>query len=213
MTRLITKAALLSACGMLVAVAAMAGIPSAGNSTSPAYLRLAASTAGVPDSISSKITVTVRDIANNVIANSFVTVDFSNAVTTDIKIGSNQLNANYTVNCANHTVSAYTNAAGQVAFTLLGGSWAASSYSGAGAGRIYADGVLLSSPTVAAFDLNGTGGLTAGDLSILLGDIGSHTYRARSDVDLSGALSAGDLSTELGAIGRHGSNTSATVCP
>ena len=101
MTRLITKAALLSACGMLVAVAAMAGVPSAGNSTSPAFIRVVGSASSVPDSIAGKFTVIVRDLGNATIANSFVTVDFSGCP--DIKIGSNQLNANYTTNCTNRT--------------------------------------------------------------------------------------------------------------
>jgi hypothetical protein len=211
MTRLITKAALLSACGMLVAVSAMAGIPTAANSTSPASLRLVGSALSVPDSVSGKFTVTVRDVSLNPVTGSNVVVLFSGC-TSDIAIASNQLNANYTVNCAAKTVSGFTNSAGQVAFTLLGGSFTSLVHTGLSCAQILADGVLLSSPTIGTFDMNGVGGISAGDLSVWLADLGAGGYRGRADYDGNGVVSAGDVSIWLGVLGRGKSNTSSTVC-
>jgi len=211
MTRLITKAALLSACGMLVAVAAMAGIPTAGNSTSPAFIRLVESNASVPDSIAGKFTVTVRDIANNTIANSFVTVDFSGCA--DLKIASNQLNANYTTNCTNKTVSAYTNAAGIVAFTLIGNSYSTVTHPGLSCAKIQADGVQLSTPTVAAYDLNGSNGVDGPDLAVWMTDFATHVYRGRSDFDATGTVAGPDLAAWMTEFSSHRSATTATSCP
>lgn len=215
MTGLITKAALLSACGILVAASAMAGVPTAANSTSPAFIRLVGSTASVPDSAGGKFTITVRDVALNPVNGSNVVVDFSGCTPVDIRIASNQLNANYTTNCTAHTVGAYTDAAGQVAFTLLGNSFGTVSHTGLGCARIYADGVLLSSPSVATFDLDGAGGVAIGDLSVWLGDLGAAGggYRARSDYDGSASVAIGDLSVWLGRLGSGKSTVTGAVCP
>jgi hypothetical protein len=213
MTRLITKAALLSACGMLVAVAAMAGVPSPGNSTYPLFIRVVGTAASVPDSVAGKFTVIVRDVANNTIAGSFVTVDFS--ACPDIKIASTQ-NANYTTNCTNHTVSAYTSAAapaGSVGFTILGNSFLAGTYAGLGCAKIYADGVLLTSATVAAFDLDAAGGVTTSDLSVWMADLGTHIYRGRADYDANSIVNTSDLSVWMAELGTHRSSTTNTTCP
>jgi hypothetical protein len=211
MTGLITKAALLSACGMLVAAVAMAGVPSAVTSTSPAFIRVVGSAGVVPDSIAGKFTVIVRDVATNPINASSVVVDFSGCI--DIKIASNQLNANYTTNCANKTVAAYTNTAGTVAFTLIGNSWTAGTYTALSCAKIYADGVLLSSPTVAAFDLDGASGVTTADLSVWLADNGTHIYRGRSDYDANSLVNTADLSVWLAENGTHRSSVTNATCP
>ena len=211
MTRLITKAALLSACGMLVAVAAMAGVPSPANCTKPAFIRLVGSAASVPDSAAGKFTVIVRDLANNTITASNVVVDFSGC-TADLKIANTQLNANYTLNCTNHTVAAFTNSSGQVDFTILGNSFLAP-HTGIGCAKIYADGVLINSPTVAAFDLDGANGVTSNDLSVWLSDLGTHIYYGRSDYDANGAVGSNDLSVWLTELGTHKSAVTLATCP
>jgi hypothetical protein len=215
MSGLITKAALLSACGMLVAVAAMAGVPSAANSDKPTFIRLVGQVSSVADTAGGKFTITVRDIANNTITGSNVVVDLSGCVTTDIKLANNHFNPNYTLNCTNKTVSAFTNNAGVVAFTLLGNSFATALHTGLGCARIYADGVLLSSPTVSTFDLDGAGGVAIGDLSVFLGDLGAGIpYRERSDYDASSTVAIGDLSVWLGRLGSGKSSGPTTVaCP
>ena len=51
MTGLVRKASLLTAAGLLIASAAMAGVPSPGNSTFPACITLVGNTALVPDPV------------------------------------------------------------------------------------------------------------------------------------------------------------------
>jgi hypothetical protein len=196
---------------LLLAPPAGADLPPVGNSTSPAFIHVVGSAAGVPDTVSGKFIVTLRDIANNPVANAFVHVDFSGCA--DIRIASNQLNPNYVVNCTNHTVGTFTNTEGIAALTVLGNSWFAGTYSGLVCARIYADGVLLSSPTVSTYDLDGAGGVTAGDLSAWLGDLGSGVYRGRSDYDGNGVVSAGDLSLWLVALGGNRSKVTGASCP
>ena len=173
MTGLIRKATLLSACALLVATAAMAGVPSPGNCTSPAFIRVvgALTQTATPDSTAGKFSVIVRDLANNPISGSNVVVDFSGC--NDIKIASNQIHP-YVTNCVTKSVSQNTDGTGTAAFTLLGSSWNAGTYTALGCSKIYADGVLLSSPTVAAFDLDGATGVTTADLSVWLAENGTH---------------------------------------
>jgi hypothetical protein len=197
---------------MLVAAAAMAGVPSAVTSTSPGFFRLVGSNAGIPDSVSGKLTITVRDLSSNPVIGSNVIVDFSGCTPVDIKIASNQLNLNYLVNCTNHTVGGFTNSAGQIAFTILGSSFSTGPHTGLGCARVYADGVLLSSPTPSTPDMDGAGGVSASDLSTWLADLGTGLYRGRADYDGNAAVSAGDLSVWLGVLGRGKSNTSSTAC-
>jgi hypothetical protein len=214
MTGLIRKATLLSACALFAATAAMAGVPSPGNSTPPVnFIKLVGSTGGVPDTIGGKFSVFVRDIANNPINGSNVVIDLSSCTGIDIRIASNQLNANYVTNCGAHTVSAYTNSAGQVNFTLLGSSFVTGSHTGLGCARISADGVLIASPSVSAFDLDGAGGVAIGDLSLYLGDLGAGGYRARSDFDGSATVAIGDLSVWLGRLGSGKSTVTGAACP
>lgn len=213
MTGLIRKATLLSACGMLLATAAMAGIPSAANSTAPTNIRLVGYVGTAPDSAAGKFSVTVRDAGNNPINASNVVVDFSGCV--DNKVSSNQLNANYTLNCPAKTVAAYTNTSGIVAFTLLGGSTGNTGpFSVASCSKLFADGVLLSSPTVAIFNLDNAGGVNAGDAAVLASDIGAHVYRARTDYDINLTVNAADLAVMATEIGTHKSDGAAfAACP
>lgn len=210
MTGLIRKATLLSACALLVAGAAMANVPYPGNCTSPAFIRVVGNTASVRDTVNGVFIVVVKDLSGAAINGSNVVVDFSGCA--DIKLASNQLDGTViTVNCTSKYVSAYTDVTGTIRFTSLGNSFGGP-VSGASCARIYADGVLLSSPTVAAPDLDGAGGVGPNDVSVLLGDIGTHIYYGRSDIDANGTLGPNDLSIELGIIGTHASNSTGITC-
>jgi pimeloyl-ACP methyl ester carboxylesterase len=211
MTGLVRKATLFAACGVLAASAAFAGVPSPGNSSVPGCFSLVGSSVGVPDSLAGKFCVTVRDLANNPLNGSSVSVDISNA--SDLKYCDDQLNANYIQNCAAGTVRGFTDATGVACFTLLGSSQGAAATLGGG-GRIYADGVLIGSPGVSAYDLDGAGGVGANDLSIWLIDFGSATPYGRSDYDCSGDVGANDLSLWLITFGGAASSESCLgVCP
>ena len=208
MTGLVRKATLLTAAGMLVATAAMAGVPSAANSTTPACITLVGSLAGVPDAAAGQFTVTVRDLANNPLNGASVVIDLSGC--TDLAICSDQLDANALVNCGAKTTRKFTDATGKVTFVVLGGSNGGGNASTLlGGGKIFANGTLLQTPTVSAFDLDNAGGVGANDLSAWLTDFGSGNPYGRSDYDCSGGIGANDLSlwlTEFGA------GTSASSC-
>lgn len=214
MTGLVRKATL-TACGMLVAASAFAGVPSPGNSTlpSPAFFTVVGHSLGVPDALGT-FSIVVRDLANNPINGSSVVLDFSAA--SDIIPASDQLDAGAsTVNCAAKTVRKFSDNTGTVSFTLVGGSNNAGASPGVGLNgvKVYADGVLLGSLTAAAFDQDGLSGAGANDLAVWLSDAGSLGYFGRSDYDYSGDLGANDLSVWLGAAGALGSAESGTLCP
>ena len=213
MTGLVRKAALLTAAGLMIASAAMAGVPSPGNSTTPACITLVGNTAGVPDAAAGAFTVTVRDLANNPLNGASVVVDLSG--TTDLRICNDQLDAGALVNCAAKTTRKFTNALGQVTFTVLGGSnGAGNATTLIGGGKIYANGVLIASPTAAAYDLDGASGIGANDLSAWLTDFGSGSPFGRSDFDCSSGIGANDLSFWLTEFGAGTSSASCAVsCP
>jgi len=212
MTGLVRKATLLTVAGLLAASAAMAGVPSAANSTVPACISLVGSSAGVPDAFGS-FSVTVRDLANNPLNGASVVVDLSGC--TDIAICDDQLDVDALVNCAAKTTRKFTDALGNVSFTVLGGSNgfgnATTLLNGA---AIYANGTLIGSPTAAAYDLDGQLGLGANDLSAFLGDFASAINYGRSDFDCDGTLGANDLSAWLTLFGGGTSTSSCAVsCP
>jgi len=212
MTGLVRKATLLTAAGLLAASAAMAGVPSAANSTVPACISLVGSSAGVPDALGS-FSVTVRDLANNPLNGASVVIDLSGC--TDIAICDDQLDVDALVNCAAKTTRKFTDALGNVSFIVLGGS------NGAGnattllnGAKIYANGTQIGNPTAAAYDLDGALGLGANDFSAFLSDFASGIAYGRSDFDCSGNIGANDLSAWLSAFSAGASNTSCAVsCP
>ena len=214
MTGLVRKAMLLTAAGCLIASAAMAGVPSPGNSTSPPCISLVGSLAGTPDLVG-QFTVTVRDLANNPLNGASVVVDFSAA--SDIRICSNQLDAGALVNCAAKTTRKFTNLAGQVTFIVLGGSTGSGNATTLlGGARIYANGTLIASPTASVFDLDGSNGVGINDLSVWLTDFGTIGNPAfgRSDFDCSGTVGINDLSVWLTEFGLGSSAASCAVsCP
>jgi len=212
MTGLVRKATLLTLFGVLAASAAMAGVPSSANSTKPTFIRLTGSKTGVADPVG-QFTVTVRDLANNLIANSVVVVDFSSCVR--IRVASSQPFAGLTVDNALRTVRASTNGSGVATFRIVGGSCNAGNQSGSGAGcsRIYADGVLLGPVTVAAYDQDGVGGVTLSDLSAWGGDFLSGTYYGRSDYDGNGIVNLSDLSNWGGVFLAANSSASGAYDP
>lgn len=212
MTGFVRKATLLTAAGLLAATAAMAGVPSAANSTSPACIALVGNVAGVPDAAGS-FSVTVRDVANNPINAASVVIDLSGC--TDISICNDQLDAGALVNCGAVTTRKFTDPAGLVTFIVLGGSNgtgnATTLLNGA---KIYANGTLIASPTAAAFDLDGGAGVGINDLAVWLVDFGSGFNWGRSEFDCNGSVGINDLAVWLVEFGAGTSAASCAVaCP
>ena len=212
MTGLVRKATLLTAAGLLIASAAMAGVPSAANSTTPTCITLVGSLAGTPDG-AGLFNITVRDLANNPLNGASVVIDLSGCL--DLAICNDQLDANALVNCGAKTTRKFTNASGQVSFIVLGGSNGAGNASTLlGGGKIFANGTLIQTPTVSAFDLDGSSGVGANDLSAWLTDFGSGQNFGRSDYDCSNTIGANDLSVWLTEFGNGTSAASCSVaCP
>jgi len=197
----------------LVSTGSYAGGPNPNLSTTPGFIRLVGATGGAPDATAGQFTVVARDPANNPVNGASIVLDLSNC--TDLAVCSDQMDANALVNCAAKTVRKFTNALGMVTFTVLGrGTGAGNAASLAHSARIYGNGTLLGSPSVSAFDLDGSGGVGAGDLSVWFGDFGSGVPYERSDFDGSGTIGADDLSEWLGVFGVGGSTQScAASCP
>ena len=182
----------------LAPASARATTPSPTNSTAPACITLVGSD-GTDASALGTFTVSHRDLANNVIVGAQIVVDLSNAP--DVRLCAQQVAPGVIVDCPNGRATAITDANGVATFTLLGGSIGGTGISLQNGGRIYADGVLIKAPTVAAYDLDGQGGVGANDLSAWLGDFGTGNPYGRGDYDCSGGLGANDLSFWILAFG------------
>ena len=205
MTGLVRKAALLSAVALFGASAAMAGVASPGNCTVPGCIEMVGNLAGVADP-GFPFTVIVRDLANTPLVGASVVLDFSGC--TDIGMCSDQLDINATQVCGAKTTRRFTDGFGSVTFLVLGGGNAAPVTLGGG-GRVYANGVLIASPSVGAFDGDGANGVGANDLSVWLTGFGTGFPFGMLDYDCSGGVRANDLSVWLT---QFGAGTSAASC-
>lgn len=187
-------------------------VPSPATSTVPAVIALVGSTNGVP-APQGEFEVVIRDLANNPVPGAAVCVDLSHAY--DLHFCIDPLDPVVTMDCANKRVCKRTDAAGRARFTLLGGSIARpAARSPHNAGRIFWEGMLIGLPTVSAYDLDGTNGVGANDLSLWLEDFGMQADIGRGDYDASGALGANDLSLWLQVFGSGASLESCTTaCP
>ncbi|HEY6194202.1 MAG TPA: hypothetical protein VI504_04100 [Candidatus Eisenbacteria bacterium] len=211
MTGLVRKATLLTAAGLLIASVAMAGVPSPGNSTVPSCIKLVGSKVGVPDPHGT-FSIIVRDLANNPLNGASVVVDLSNCP--DLRLCGDQLDAGATVNCPAKTTRKFTDVTGTVTFTVLGSSKAGVAANELqNAGRVFANGTLIKSPTVSAFDLDGGSGVGINDLSVWLVDFGTPTNPpfGRSDFDCSGGVGINDLSQWLQEFGFSTSIASCSI--
>jgi hypothetical protein len=195
MTGLVRKATLLAACGLVVAGAAMAGIPNAANSQKPCVLLMDLSNSnnnvGINPAICNQaaLKVIVRDALNNPVAGSDVVLDFSTcgANPGPIMLATTQVDPAVTTACAGRTVLKTTNALGEVCFSTLGAtnvtdpSGAHAFYTGLAARnlgpstgvvccKLYASGQLLGTQLVIVnkYDLTADGNVTGADGSFHL---------------------------------------------
>jgi len=198
---------------MLSPPAASACLPSQALSTIPSLIRVVGSRAGVGDEALGRFTVVVRDFANNPVPNASVAIDFSTSP--DVRLCPDQLDLGALVNCADKVVRKYTDHQGVVSFTILGRSnGATGAESRAPAARMYCNGMLFGTPSVAVYDLDGANGLGAGDLTAWLTDFASGTAWCRSDYDGSGDIGANDLADWLAEFASGASlESGAASCP
>jgi hypothetical protein len=218
MTGLVRKATLLSGALLLVAGVAMAGVPSAANSTLPLGIQFVGNTGGVAD-VKGQAIVVVRDAGNNPVVNSTVELLFgacASAPSSDLNLDDVQTFAGNSVNCAGSVIVAVTNGSGQATFRIIGG---ASALPGNNPGittaccTVRADGQVLGALRVGAYDLNTSGGVNGADQSLLLATLfaGPAGYRCRADYNGNGIVDSADLSKLLSVQFGAGSLTSAAV--
>lgn len=209
MTGLVRKATLFAVCGVLAASAAFASVPSPANSVSPPCISLVGSNTGVIDP-AGQFSVTVRDLANLPINGSLVVIDFSSCSGLSI-CDNNEMG--FTVDCGTQTVRGFTGVGGVITMRIKGHANNSGGnqppYGTYNSGKIFADGVLLSSPSVAAYDHDG-GGMGPADLSAWLGDFFGGNSPSRSDYDCTGNLGPADLSAWLTVFFASGSTNN---CP
>jgi hypothetical protein len=231
MTGLVRKATLLSACGLMLAGAAMAGIPNAANSQKPCVILMdlpnSPNNVGVNPGVCGQpaLKVIVRDALNNPVANSDVVLDFSTCPVGTIQLADTQSDPAVTTVCAGKTVLKTTDALGEVCFSVEGAtnvvdpSGGYPFYTGLtarnlgpGAGvvccKIYASGNLLDTKLVIVnkYDLDANTSVNAGDGSYHLDAQGfdlAGNYRTFGDYNCDGAVNAGDGSLHLDAQGNE----------
>lgn len=182
------------------------------NSTIPSQVRLVTWNGVAPDAALGQFTVIIRDLANNPMPGSTVVVDFTGIP--EVRIATDSMDPAMLTLCAEHRVRKLTGADGSATFTLMGAAAPGPARVGAFTVPLYADGMLLGTPMLAVFDLDGAGGIGANDLSFWLEDFGSGLYRGRGDYDGDQYLGANDLSVLLSAQGAGGSSVGiGSYCP
>ena len=155
--------------------------------------------------------MSVRDFSDHPISNSTVTIRFS--VCTYAGICQQQFGI--LMDCPNKEAKAFTGVSGVATLTLIGAASPLECPSDSpGCASIYADGVFLGNASVAALDLDGSPGLTGGDLAAWLGGYFCGSSSPRLDSSGDGLITGGDLSLWLGAFfaGRSALGCPATLC-
>jgi len=200
---------------LVVAMArpAIAGfiIPNPANCTIPASILLVGSDGSSADPLGT-FSVTVRDYDNHPIGNSGVTIRFSVCTYSGIC----QQQFGIITDCPNREVTVFTSfVSGVATFTLIGAASPVDCPSDApGCAAIYADGLFLGNANVAALDLDGSPGLTGGDLAAWLGGYFCGSSSPRLDTNGDGLITGGDLSLWLSAFfgGRSVNGCAAMLC-
>ena len=149
--------------------------------------------------------ITIRDLAMNPIPSAVVTLDFSGCL--DLRLCVDPHDPDAVANCGTGTLTKVTDQNGRARFRVVGCSVAVPGSAGASqnCARVYADGVLGGSPSVAIYDLTGCDGLAPADASAWLTDYFGGLNPARGDYDGSEQLGPADLSLWLLAFFADGS--------
>jgi len=212
--------------------AAHGSVPSPANSIVPTHFSLVGTSNDIADPAGG-FTVFLRDLANIPIEGALVVVDLSQCP--DVRLcadphdgcvpgslatmggggGPPPFDSCQTVDCATRTVRKFSSAAGTASFRIVGSSIGPMSGSGSPAhcARVYEDGVLIGSPSVSLYDLNG-GGVGPSDLSVWLTDFFGPYNPPRSDYNGSGLVDPADLSSWLILFFGAGSAVGCTnLCP
>ncbi len=184
------------------------GVPYAPNCLVPSHIDLVGIN-GTTDPAGTFF-VNVRDIDGVVIPAATVQIDFGQC--SDVVLSAAQPYSGLLVSCVTSTVSATTDGAGTAVFSIAGGIADRTAVSPVGCAEIYANGILIGSVSVAAFDQDGIDGVTTNDLALWLCDLSTPAYEPRSDFDHDGVVSPADLRFMLSVLRIGGSTTSGLRC-
>jgi hypothetical protein len=223
---------LFAAGGLLLSGLAWAGVPYAPNCYVPAGFTLVGQANGEPDELGA-FYVIVRDADNHAVANAIVTVELADCLARGFQLcrhnpgpvccpappnwpPPDESESVQRTDCDGGAVTAQACEIGQVILAIIGGAVASSAphpEAGGACARILANGQLLATVPVAAFDLNSTGGVNAADLSVFMGDLFG-AFHPRSDYNYSGTVTPADLAKLLRVMERAGSLEScSSFCP
>jgi hypothetical protein len=189
--------------------------PSPWNSTAPPFVALVGISNGVVDPLG-EFVVVVRGLSNNPLPGRIVEIDFSGCAGVTLGGPASQTFPGVTTDCTGHIISALSDANGIARFRIAGGGGAGGSSDGPAPDCVHvraARVLLLTTPSVQIFDLDGFNGVKANDLSLWLADFARGApYLSRSDYDGNGRVGINDLSVWLNVFGAGGSVTSAITC-
>jgi hypothetical protein len=195
--------AMVLAAALFVAGSAAAGVPTPQTCTIPSHVVLVGTDAGgVPDALGA-FSVVVRRF-DVVVPGSQVWVDFSESP--HLKLCSVQPSPGLYLVCGPvpQGVVGSADMTGTITLRLVGRADRSAPDPQAASLRIYADGVLLGTVRVSAFDQDG-GGVGATDIAAWIDDHFHLPNASRSDFDGDGTVGAEDLSLLLDAHFRSGS--------
>lgn len=193
MTGLIRKATLFSVVGLVVAGVAMAAVPNEATSTVPSVIKIGGGPAAPGMGTSAVdplavVTYVIRDANNTPVPTTSVVLNF--AACTDIV-----LSPGTGINCGAKSFTGTTDGLGQLSVGIRGvGNGAGSPRAVCNCVHVTAGGQPFSDVGAAAFDKDGTSGVGAGDLSLLITDFVSVGEECRSDFSGNDAVGAEDLS-------------------
>ena len=161
--------------------------------TLPARVTLVGLCADGPDAALGEFVVLVRDNRNQGLANSAVFCELPED--SDFRFAASQPDPLVIVQCGDRGLYKFTDAAGAVRITLLGGGRSPlGPPAAADRMTVYADGVPLGSVPVTCYDLDGRQGVDGADLSCWAHDFHAGTHPDRSDFDGDGRVTLADLS-------------------
>jgi hypothetical protein len=218
MTGFVRRATLFTAVGLLAASAAMAGVPSAAQSTIPSKVTVVGvNTSGTANSLY-PTTFTIRDGGGTPVPFSVVILSFNACHTANTaRLRNAQPAAGVSLNCAAKTVSTTANGSGVATFPAVAGAWLHTDPNGPETAcvSVTADGTPMGNIYITGFDHNASGVIDGSDSGLFSNDrFGA--FRHRSDYNSNNLMDGGDsglfTNQRFGSFGGSGGGNTGPYC-